>query len=123
MIRVQTIGSEDMDYVFCAYITLKNGRRIYAREYGLKTFRIPVRKRSQFFLADVAIASAFFDSSPRTMLFLRFHVCGFSDVIRSAVLYDLIQPTSFPGGVDMKDALDQTGCQGRQPTLGGTQYP
>lgn len=29
-------------YIFRAYITLKNGRRIYAKQYGLKAFRIPV---------------------------------------------------------------------------------
>lgn len=27
-------------YIFCAYITLKNGIRIYARNYGKKAFRI-----------------------------------------------------------------------------------
>ena len=30
-----------------------------------------------------------------------------------AVWDDLNQPTSFPGGVDIIDALEQTGCQGR----------
>ena len=30
-------------YVYTAYITLRNGRRIYAKPYGLKAFRIPVR--------------------------------------------------------------------------------
>lgn len=30
-------------YVYTAYITLKGGRRIYARQYGLKAFRIAVK--------------------------------------------------------------------------------
>jgi hypothetical protein len=30
-------------YVYTAYITLKNGRRIYASSYGLKAFAILVR--------------------------------------------------------------------------------
>ncbi len=32
--------------IFRSYITLKNGRRLYARHYGLKAFpiRIPVNK-------------------------------------------------------------------------------
>lgn len=36
---------EDVEYVYTAFITLKNGTRIYARQYGLKAFRIPVKKR------------------------------------------------------------------------------
>ena len=31
--------------IFRPYITLKNGRRIYARQYGLKAFPIPVKKK------------------------------------------------------------------------------
>ena len=34
-----------VEYVFTTYITLKNGRRIYARQYGLKAFRIAVRRK------------------------------------------------------------------------------
>lgn len=30
-------------YIFTAYITRKDGTRIYARQYGLKAFRIPVK--------------------------------------------------------------------------------
>lgn len=30
--------------IFVAYITLKNGRRIYARQYGKKAFPIYVEK-------------------------------------------------------------------------------
>ena len=37
--------SEDVSYIYIAYITLRNGKRIYARQYGLKAFRIAVRKR------------------------------------------------------------------------------
>jgi len=37
--------SESVDYIFVKYVTLKNGHRIYARDYGLKAFRIPVRKK------------------------------------------------------------------------------
>ena len=31
-------------YIFRPFITLKNGHRIYARQYGLKAFRIPVNE-------------------------------------------------------------------------------
>ena len=34
-----------VEYIFTAYITLKNGRRIYANQRGLKAFRIPVKRR------------------------------------------------------------------------------
>lgn len=30
-------------WVYTAYITLKNGKRIYARQYGKKAFRIWVK--------------------------------------------------------------------------------
>ncbi len=32
------------EYIYVAYITLRNGKRIYANQYGLKAFRIRVRK-------------------------------------------------------------------------------
>ena len=35
--------SNDGYYVFVKYITLRNGRRIYASSYGLKAFRILVK--------------------------------------------------------------------------------
>ena len=36
------------DLVFTPYITLKNGQRIYARQYGKKVFCFPKkRKRSE----------------------------------------------------------------------------
>lgn len=34
----------DEDYIYTAYITLRDGRRLYADQYGLKAFCIP-RKR------------------------------------------------------------------------------
>lgn len=34
-----------VEYIFTAYITLKNGKRIYAKQRGLKAFRIPVKRR------------------------------------------------------------------------------
>ena len=37
--------NEYVEYIYTAFITLKNGARIYARQYGLKAFRIPVKKR------------------------------------------------------------------------------
>lgn len=33
-----------IEYIYVAFITLKNGSRIYAKQYGLKAFRIPVKK-------------------------------------------------------------------------------
>ncbi len=35
----------DVVYIFTAFITLKNGRRIYASQYGKKAFCIPVRRK------------------------------------------------------------------------------
>ena len=32
-------------YIFTAYITLKDGSRIYAKDYGKRAFRIWVNKR------------------------------------------------------------------------------
>lgn len=37
------IKDEDYKYIFVAFITLKNGRRIYASQYGKKAFRIKVK--------------------------------------------------------------------------------
>lgn len=34
-----------VEYIFTAYITLKNGKRIYAKQRGLKAFRILVKRR------------------------------------------------------------------------------
>jgi hypothetical protein len=41
---ITTSVSDEEDVVFTAYITLKNGKRIYAWQYGLKAFRIRVKK-------------------------------------------------------------------------------
>ena len=35
---------DDKDYIFVAYITLRNGQKIYAKQYGLKAFRIAVKR-------------------------------------------------------------------------------
>ena len=35
---------EDQEYIYVAYITLRNGQRIYAKQYGLKAFRIPAKR-------------------------------------------------------------------------------
>lgn len=32
------------EYIYTAFITLKDGTRIYAKQYGLKAFRIAVKK-------------------------------------------------------------------------------
>ncbi len=34
-----------VEYIYTAYITLKNGKRLYASQYGLKAFRIRVRRK------------------------------------------------------------------------------
>ena len=34
-----------VEYIFTAFITLKNGKRIYASQYGLKAFCIPVKRK------------------------------------------------------------------------------
>lgn len=36
--------NEEYTYIYVAYITLKNGKRIYARNYGKRAFRIRVKK-------------------------------------------------------------------------------
>lgn len=37
--------NDAVEYIYTAFITLKNGKRIYARQYGLKAFCIPVRSK------------------------------------------------------------------------------
>ncbi len=34
--------TDKVRYVYRAFITLKNGRRVYARQYGKRAFRIPI---------------------------------------------------------------------------------
>lgn len=36
---------EGYTVVYTPYITLKNGKRLYAATYGLKAFRLKVRKK------------------------------------------------------------------------------
>ena len=38
------MNHEDKEYIYVAYITLRNGQRIYAKQYGLKAFRILVKR-------------------------------------------------------------------------------
>lgn len=38
-------NDDDHEYIYRPFITLRNGRRIYARSYGLTAFRIRVRKK------------------------------------------------------------------------------
>lgn len=40
---VSTETRPGMHLIFVAYITLKNGRRLYARNYGLRAFAIWVK--------------------------------------------------------------------------------
>lgn len=35
--------NESVEYIYTAFITLKNGKRIYS-QYGLKAFCIPVKR-------------------------------------------------------------------------------
>ncbi len=35
--------NKEYKYIFVTFITLKNGRRIYASQYGKKAFRIKVK--------------------------------------------------------------------------------
>lgn len=34
---------DGVKYIYVAFITLRNGKRIYASQYGLKAFRIAVK--------------------------------------------------------------------------------
>ena len=36
-----------VEYIYTAFITLKNGKRIYASQYGLKAFYIPVKSKNK----------------------------------------------------------------------------
>lgn len=36
--------NDDDEYIFTSYITLRNGKRLYAWQKGLKAFRIKVNK-------------------------------------------------------------------------------
>ena len=42
-----------VEYIYTAFITLKNGKRIYASQYGLKAFCIPVKLENNNHKKDV----------------------------------------------------------------------
>lgn len=37
--------NDSVDHIYTASITLKNGKKIYASQYGLKAFYIPVKTK------------------------------------------------------------------------------
>ena len=39
-----TVANNSVRYIYRAYITCKDGTRVYARTYGKRAFRIPVTK-------------------------------------------------------------------------------
>ena len=39
--------NDTIEYIYTAYITLKNGKRIYSSQYGLKAFYIPVKSKNK----------------------------------------------------------------------------
>ena len=43
VLALKSTSNSSERYIFTAYITRKDGTRIYARQYGLKAFRIPVK--------------------------------------------------------------------------------
>lgn len=40
---VIVVPEDNGTVIYTAYVTLKNGKRIYARNYGLRAFRIHVK--------------------------------------------------------------------------------
>ena len=38
---------DDLERIYTAYITLRNGKRIYASQYGLKAFCILVKSKKK----------------------------------------------------------------------------
>lgn len=42
---MKNIHDDAVEYIYTAFITLKNGKRIYASQYGLKAFHIPVKRQ------------------------------------------------------------------------------
>ena len=42
---IQQTPSEDYEFIFRKFITLRNGKRLYDSAYGLQAFRLKVRKR------------------------------------------------------------------------------
>jgi hypothetical protein len=39
------MSEDEYEYIFVAYITLRSGKRVYARQKGLRAFRIRVRRK------------------------------------------------------------------------------
>lgn len=39
------MDNDQAQYIFCASIRLRNGKRIFAWQYGLKAFKIKVKRR------------------------------------------------------------------------------
>ena len=39
--------SDEFEFIYTAYITLRNGKRLYASSVGLRAFRIRVRRPSR----------------------------------------------------------------------------
>lgn len=39
------MNTDDYEIIFVAYITLKNGKRLYARDVGKRAFPIKVKKK------------------------------------------------------------------------------
>lgn len=47
MVCMDKFDPKSGPFVFTAYITLKNGKRVYAKQYGKKAFCIPVSKMKE----------------------------------------------------------------------------
>lgn len=41
---LSTSNDANVEYIYTAYITKKDGTRVYAKTYGKKAFRIPITK-------------------------------------------------------------------------------
>jgi hypothetical protein len=46
MNRDEEVVPEGHEVIYVTFITLRNGRRLYASAYGLKAWRLVVRKRA-----------------------------------------------------------------------------
>ena len=40
---MRALENDSVEYIYTAYITLRNGKRIYASQYGIKAFCIPIK--------------------------------------------------------------------------------
>lgn len=43
---MENIADNSVEYIYVKFITLRNGRRLYVHERGLKAFRIAVRNKN-----------------------------------------------------------------------------